>query len=139
MAAASLRNQGNTTENIEQAIKLIDKAIKRDKYNLSFMEEKARIYDTYGEYDLSAQQYREASQDAFVKDKYHLSLAKELFKVVKKYPKGSSETKRAYEELLTIAQSTENLDLRKEINDIADKALIYTKGELSSEGQIINP
>jgi hypothetical protein len=78
--------------------------------------------------------YRDALQKAFVKDKYNLELAKMLYKVIEKYPKGSSETKRAYEELLSIASSTEDLNLRKEVNDIADKALGYTKGELGSEG-----
>ena len=69
---------------------------------------------------------------AMIKDNYNLSLAKVLYKIVKKYPKGSSETKRAYEEIIMIAQSTENLEQRKEINDIADKALSYTKEELES-------
>ena len=55
------------------------------------------------------------------------------YKIVKKNPKGSSETKRAYEEILAIAQETQNLDYRKEINDIADKALVFTKGELTGE------
>ena len=48
-------------------------------------------------------------------------------------PKGSSETKRAYEEIVAIAQMTDNLNLRKEIDDIADKALGYTKGDLTNE------
>ena len=34
---------------------------------------------------------------------------KELYKIVKKSPKGSAETKRSYEEIITIAQSTNNL------------------------------
>ena len=36
-----------------------------------------------------------------------------------------------------IAQLTENLDIKKEINDLADKALVYTKGELSDEREVI--
>ena len=51
---------------------------------------------------------------------------------MKNYPKGSSEAKRAYEEIVQTAQATEDLDYRKEINDIADKALGYTKGELTN-------
>ena len=70
---------------------------------------------------------------AKVNEKYNLALSKTLYKIVQKNPKGSSETKRAYEEILTIAQETQNLDYRKEINDIADKALVFTKGELTDE------
>lgn len=134
MAAASIRQLGNIQNQRDEAIRIIDKAIKRDSDNLENIKEKALAYDACGEYELSAQQYRDASQRALIKDKYNLSLAKVLYKIVEKYPKGSSETKRAYEEIVSIAQSTDNLDLRKEINDIADKALGYTKGELSSEG-----
>ena len=72
-------------------------------------------------------------QKATIKDDYNLALAKVLYKIVEMKPKGSSETKRAYEEIISIAQRTDNLNLRKEINDIADKALGYTKGDLTNE------
>lgn len=133
MAAVCLRKGADIKMQREEAVALIDKAIKRDGNNLENIVEKARIYYACEEYDLCAQQYRVASQRAKVNDKYNLSLVKTLFKIVQENPKGSSETKRAYEEILAIAQKTQNLDYRKEINDIADKALVFTKGELSSE------
>lgn len=132
--AQSIRKSGNIQNQRDEAVHIIDKAIKRDRNNLQNLKEKALIYDACGEFELSAQQYRIASQKAFEKDSYNLLLVKELYKIVEKYPKGSSEIKRAYEEIVLIAQSTENLDYRKEINDIADKAFKFTKGELSSEG-----
>ncbi len=138
MAAASIRKAGALDIQGEEALNLIDKAIERDKENLQNIKEKALIYAGCGEYELSAQEYREASHKALIKDEYNLSLAKTLYKIVKGNPKGSSETKRCYEEIISIALSTDDLDLRKEINDIADKALQYTKGELTNEEQVIN-
>lgn len=133
LAAACLRKGADIKAQRDEAIALIDKAVKRDGNNLENIVEKARIYYACEEYDLCAQQYRIASRRANVNEKYNLSLAKTLYKIVQKNPRGSSETKRAYEEILSIAQETQNLDYRKEINDIADKALIFTKGELGSE------
>lgn len=133
MAAKSLRKGADIKAMRDEAIALIDKAIKRDESNLENIVEKARIYSACEEYDLCAQQYRIASHSAKVNEKYNLALSKTLYKIVKKNPKGSSETKRAYEEILAIAQETQNLDYRKEINDIADKALVFTKGELTGE------
>ena len=124
MAAKSLRKGADIKAMRDEAIALIDKAIKRDESNLENIVEKARIYSACEEYDLCAQQYRIASHSAKVNEKYNLALSKTLYKIVKKNPKGSSETKRAYEEILAIAQETQNLDYRKEINDIADKALV---------------
>ena len=134
MATASLRKSGEIASHRDDAIRIIDKAIKRDKNNIQNIKEKALIYDANGEFELSAQQYRVAAQKAFDKDNYNLLLVKELYKIVKKSPKGSAETKRSYEEILTIAQSTQNLDCKKEINDIADKVFKYTKGDIASEG-----
>jgi len=133
MAATSLRMGKDAESWRDEAISLIDRAIKRDVYNLDNLVEKARMYYASGDYELSAQQYRIATGMAAVKDKYNLSLAKVLYKIVEKSPRGSSETKRAYEELTEIGAQTENLDTRKEINDIADKALVFTKGELTDE------
>ncbi len=134
MATTSLRKSGEIAFSYDVAVETIDKAIKRDKNNLENILEKALLYDACGTYELSAQQYRNAVQKAYNKDEYNLLLSKELFKIVKKSPKGSAETKRAYEEIIKIAQTTESLDYRKEINDIADKAFKYTKGEIVSEG-----
>ena len=134
MATASLRKSGEIASRKDDAIRIIDKAIKRDKNNVQNIKEKALIYDACGEFELSAQQYREAAQKVFDKDSCNLLLVKELYKIVKKSPKGSAETKRSYEEIITIAQSTQNLDCKKEINDIADKVFKHTKGDILNEG-----
>ncbi len=133
MAVSSIRKLKLLPSMRNEAIKIIDNAIKRDGNNIANLKEKALVYEACEEYELSAQQYREAVQKAVIKDDYNLALVKVLYKIVKVKPKGSSETKRAYEEIVSIAQTTENLDLRKEINDIADKALSYTKGDLANE------
>lgn len=133
MAAVSLRKNNNLTNVRDEAIQLIDVAVKRDADNVDNLVEKARIYYSCGEYEMCAQQYRLAGKRAIVNDSYNLSLAKVLYQIARKYPSGSSESKRAYEEILEISQSTESLDYKKEINDIADKSLIFTKGELGVE------
>ncbi len=133
MAVSSIRKSGLLPSMRDEAVKIIDTAIKRDLKNLANLKEKALVYEACGEYELSAQLYREAVQKAVIKDDYNLALVKGLYKIVEMNPKGSSETKRAYEEIVSIAQMTDNLNLRKEINDIADKALGYTKGELTNE------
>ncbi len=134
MAALSIyRDETLLDKKKGEAISLIDKAIKGDKLNLGNYELKAKIYYSSQEYELCAQEYRNISSKSTINDKYNLSLAKALYKIVEENPKGSSETKRAYEEIVAIAQTTDNLDLRKEINDIADKAFVYTKGDLNNE------
>ena len=129
-AAMSLRKAGKIKENRELALLLCDKAIKRNLENSNNFIEKARIYFECEEYDLALQQYAILSEKALVNDKYNLEMAKCYFKIVQRNPKGSSETKRAYEKIQIIAANTADLDYRKEINDIADKALVYTKGEI---------
>ena len=69
-------------------------------------------------------------------DEYKLRYSKVLYKVIKKEEKGNSKTKEAYEKLILISEQTKDLDIKKEINDIRDKAYSYTKGELKDEGEI---
>lgn len=132
-AAMSIRLGGDIREKKEEAEELILRAIKRDCDNVENIVEKARMHSALGEYEMCAEEYKKASKKTLRNDKYNLEVVKTLYKTVKKYPKGSSETKRAYEEILLIAKETENLDYRKRINDIADKAFTYTKEALKSE------
>ncbi len=121
-------------ENKEEAISLINNAIKREPDNLDHVKEKALIYKTIGDYSKAAQQYRHAIRKAIDDDEYNLLLSDVLYDLIKLYPKGSVETREIYNEILVIAQNTENLDLRKQINDIADKALAFKKGEIENVG-----
>lgn len=137
MAAVCAKNDKTLLQTMsDDALKLIDKAIKNDKNNLSNYETKAEIHFACGNFNESVGQYREILKKSAVNDKYNLSMTKVLYEIIVTNPKGSSETKRAYEEIVNIAQLTENLDVKKEINDLADKALVYTKGELGDEGKI---
>ena len=138
MAAICVVNDKALRTNIsEDALKLIDKAIKYDRNNLSNHETKAEIHFACGNFNESVGQYREILKKSAVNDKYNLSMTKVLYEIIVSNPKGSSETKRAYEEIVNIAQLTENLDIKKKINDLADKTLVYTKGELSDEREVI--
>jgi len=137
MAAVCVLNDKTLSTNInEDALKLIDKAIRYDRNNLGNYETKAELHFACGKFNESAGQYRNILKKSAVNDKYNLSMTKVLYEIIVSNPKGSSETKRAYEEIVNIAQLTENLDIKKEINDLADKALVYTKGELRDEGKV---
>ena len=131
-AAKMLRLGKELDKKSDEAAALIDKAIKRDKKNLAHLEEKAQIYYACQEYEKSADIFKLVAKGAVINGRYNLSAVRALYGAMKNYPKGSSEAKRAYEEIVKIAQATEDLDYRKEINDIADKALGYTKGELTN-------
>lgn len=133
MYAKALRMEKKGLFDSTSALHSIEKAIKRDSRNIENVVEKAEIYYAAGNYAAAAQQYRIVCGYALVKDKYSLALSKVLREIAKDHPVGSSETKRAYEELLELAALTDNLDVRKEINDIADEVQMFTKGELVSE------
>lgn len=136
MAAASIRNsKALWADRKSEALDLIDDAISNGCNNIDNYEEKAKIYLACGDYENAAAQYRMIVSKAIVKDRYNLALVNVLFNIVEKNEKGSSETKRAYEEIVEIAQLTENLDIKEKIMNVADNALVYTKGELSSEGE----
>lgn len=133
MAAKSLRKGGEIEKNSEAAIRLIDKAIRRDRKNPAYTEEKAKIYYACKNYEMSAAIYKEMAKSAIVSGRYNLELVKSLYQVMKQNPKGSSEAKRIYEQIVEIGRYTEELSYRKEINDIADEALSYTKGDFVGE------
>ncbi len=133
-AARAIRRGKMLAENKEEAISLIDNAIKREPDNLEHIKEKALIYKACGDYSKAAQQYRQAIRKAINDDEYNLLLSDVLYDLIKLYPKGSVESREIYNEILVIAQNTENLDLRKQINDIADKALAFKKGEIENVG-----
>ena len=133
-AARALRRGKMLSENKEEAINLINNAIKREPDNLEHIKEKALIYKATGDYLKAAQQYRHAINRAMNDDEYNLLLSEVLYDLIKLYPKGSVESREIYNEILLIAQNTENLDLRKQINDIADKALAFKKGEIENVG-----
>ena len=121
-------------ENKEEALNLINNAIKREPDNLEHIIEKAQIYKASADYSKAAAQYRYAINKALNDDEYNLLLADVLYDLIKLYPKGSVESRDIYNEILLIAQNTENLDLRKQINDIADKAIAFKKGDIENVG-----
>ncbi len=133
-AARAIRRGKMLAENKEEAISLINHAIKREPDNLEHIREKALIYKTCGDYTKAAQQYRHAIHRAINDDEYNLLLSDVLYDLIKLCPKGSVESREIYSEILLLAQNTENLDLRKQINDIADKALVFKKGEIENVG-----
>ncbi len=131
-----LRKLGRVQQDENEAIKYADKAIARSKNNMANYIEKARIFEVAQRYDRAINQWETVIGKAPYNDEYKLSYSKVLYKVIKAEEKGSSKTKEAYEKLINISERTNDLDVKKEINDIRDKAYGYTKGELKDEGEI---
>ena len=131
-----LRKLGRVTHDENEAIKYADKAIARSKNNMANYIEKAYVYEEAKRFDRAINQWESIIGKAPHNDEYKLRCSKVLYKVIKKEEKGSSKTKEAYEKLILISEQTKDLDVKKEINDIRDKAYGYTKGELKDEGEI---
>lgn len=131
-----LRKLGRVSPDESEAIKYVDKAIARSGQNMANYIEKARVYEASERFDRAINQWETVITKAGHNDKYKLQYSKVLYKVIKNQEKGSSETKEAYEKLISISEKTNDLDIKKEINDIRDKAYDYTKGELKDEGEI---
>ncbi len=133
MAAYAMNESDMIQTRSKEALDLLDKAGKRDKYNLQNYVIRAQVYFNCGMYEMSAKEYEIVASKAVVNDRYNLLMVKSLYKIVERQEKGSPETKALYDKMVEIAKNTENLDYREEINNIADKALVYTKGELNVE------
>ena len=88
-AARALSRGKMLAENKEDALNLVNNAIKREPDNLEHTKEKALIYKTAGDYSKAAQQYRYAIRKAINDDNYKLLLADVLYDLIKLYPKGS--------------------------------------------------
>ena len=131
-----LRKTSNAADDETEAIKYADKAIKRSKDNMANYIEKARIFEVSERYDRAISQWESIIGKAPYNDEYKHMYSKVLYKVIKKEEKGSSKTKEAYEKLINISEETKNLNVKKEINDIRDKAYEFTKGELADEGEM---
>ena len=131
-----LRKLKRVAHDESEAIKYADKAIARSKNNMANYIEKARAYEEAKRFDRAINQWESIIGKAPHNDEYKLRYSKVLYKVIKKEEKGSSKTKEAYEKLILISEQTKDLDVKKEINDIRDKAYGYTKGELKDEGEI---
>lgn len=133
MAAKSLYMSESIENRRQEALLLLDKAQKRDKYNLENRELRAQIYYKCGMYELSAQEYASIAAEVKLNGSYNLEAVKSLYNIIKTKEKGSSEAISLYQRITTVADRTQDLDYKEKINNIADKALVYTKGELAVE------
>lgn len=123
-----------TDGSITEAVNYIDKAIARNKNEVRYLAEKARIYEAYGNFIDAEAVWKTVIVKAPYNSDFKLSTAKLIFKSLKQTEKGHAEAKKKYSDILEVANMTEDLEVKKKINDIADKALSYTKGELKNEG-----
>ena len=130
-----LRNLGRARSDESEAIRYADKAIARSKSNMLNYVEKAHVYEEAKRFDRAISQWESIIGNAPHNDEYKLKYSKVLYKVIKKEEKGNSKTKDVYGKLILISEQTKDLNIKKQINDIRDKAYSYTKGELKDEGE----
>ncbi len=123
------KTQGDYTE----AFSFIEKAEKRNKMSIQNTTEKAEIYNYAKLYEESASCLKYVCKIAPFNDNYKIKLAKVYYKILKEKEQGSEDAKNVYNEIIAISEKTANLDCKEKINDIADKAIKYTKGVLYVE------
>lgn len=133
MAAKSLYASDSITKRYSEAVSLVDKAVKRDRYNLENTEIKAQIYYKCEMYDLSAKEYMVIASKVKDSGRYNLETVRSLYNIICTKEKGSADAKTLYEKMVVISENTSDLDYKEKINNIIDKALVYTKGELAVE------
>lgn len=133
MAAKSLYMSESIKERYTEALMMADKAQKRDRYNLENMHIKAQIYYKCEMYDLSYGEYSALAFRVEANDRYNLEAVKSLYNIIRTKEKGSTEAKEIYDKMTDVAGKTRDLDYKEKINNIVDKALVYTKGELTVE------
>ena len=131
-ALASLRKSDMAIEKSEQAHTLMKKAQWRSRGSVDAYVEKARYYGACSDYINAADNWRIVLMKAPHNYKYNISFVKLLYKKIKDCEKGSPEAKKVYNEISEVSEKTQNIDAKKIINDIRDKALIYTKSELKA-------
>ena len=131
-ALISLRKSDMAEEKTEQAYSLMKKAQWRSRGSVDTYVEKARYYGACSDYINAADNWRVVLMKAPHNHQYNISFVKLLYKKIKQYEKGSAEAKRIYNEITEVSEKTQDIDAKKIINDIRDKALIYTKGELKA-------
>ena len=122
----------------QKALEYSAKAGKREKNNVTNMVQTALIMHKGERYKESAQIWKELILKAPHNDNYKVMYAETLYEIVQSNERGSKETKDAYREIVNISEKTADLDAKKEINDLADKAQEFNKGVLVNEGEDIN-
>ncbi|MEE0867306.1 MAG: hypothetical protein UIL37_03250 [Clostridia bacterium] len=122
----------------QKALEYSAKAGKREKNNVTNMVQTALIMHKGERYKESAQIWKELILKAPHNDNYKVMYAETLYEIVQSNERGSKETKDAYREIVNISEKTADLDAKKEINDLADKAQEFNKGVLINEGEAIN-
>lgn len=119
--------KSQNTDNEAFARETVNTLVKLEKNNASVYAICAKFYATTNEYDREVQMWREAINTASCDDGYRLSAVKALYKKMKAEKRGSEAVLTAYEEINRISEKTTDIDIKKKINDIADKAQKLTK------------
>jgi len=123
--------KGEITDVSDKKVQSLMNAMQlRSRKSVASYVEKARFYGYAGDYVNAADNWRKVLIKAPFNHEYRVSFVKLLYKAIREGEKGSPETRKLYEEITSISETTDNLDAKKAINDIRDKALVYTKSEL---------
>ena len=76
---------------------------------------------------MAVQEYTTISDLVKNNSKYNFAAVEALYKIIESTSEGSPEAREIYEKMVGISQRTEDLDYREKINNISDKALVYTR------------
>ncbi len=136
LASAALRTLYEEEGRKEDAVNAeyyIKRAIERDGENALYHSEYARLLAASGDFEAAAAEDETAVSLAPLNDDCKLLMAEHLFGALEGCEKGSVEARRYYQRITECAENIENLETKKEINDLADKAQPYTRIEFYSD------
>ncbi len=122
----------NDIANAERYIKL---AMEREAHNAVFCGEYAAILASEGNYSAAIDADRRAMELAPLRDEFRVQAAEHLFANIQTMTKGSYEAQECHRLILEIGEKAVDIEQKKLINDIADKAQPYTRVEIPEDEQ----
>lgn len=120
---------GQNPQRTDEAEAWLHKAEKRCKNSAGLSAEYAVIMENSGKLTEASLRWETAVSAAPHNSRYKLCLVKTLYREMKQEERGSEKTKGIYEKIVRTAASENDIEIKKIINDIADKALELTRGK----------
>ena len=121
----------------KEASEILDRAQKRDRDNSEIKAAQALVLYNGKQYKDSAGTWESAISMAPFNNDYKISYANVLYKWIQHEEYGSGESKRIHGIISSLAETVQDLDTKKIINDFSDKALEYTREKTLMNGEVI--
>lgn len=113
----------------EEAAAWLEKAEKRCKNSAELSAEYAEVMASSGNLSAASLRWETAVAAAPHNSRYKLCMVQALYSEMKQEKRGSERAKSIYEKIVRTAASENDIETKKAINDIADKALELTRGK----------